>query len=106
MSITIEPTTFTVCGLDDDDNLDALVWSLTIEWRGHGDSWAVKHLSKCLSRDGRWDYEPQPSSRTEDWLAEHRFTFVEAKQMAIMAYPLLTVNGLRVEDGKLVPAHG
>src|SRR5690606_16891884 len=37
--------------------------------------WAVRDgLKKCLSKSGEWDYEPFPSSRTEEWLDQHRFS--------------------------------
>lgn len=37
--------------------------------------WAVRDgFKKCLSKNGEWDYEPFPSSRTDEWLAAHRFT--------------------------------
>jgi hypothetical protein len=99
--IRVNPTTFTVHGLPEDD-VNSQVWSLTIEWRGP-DSWAVCHLNRCLSFDGEWDYEPLPSSRDEAWLANHRFTHGEALDLAIEFYPKLVINGLRVVDGKLVP---
>ena len=28
-----------------------------------------------------WDYEPQPSSRTNEWIEQHLFTFKEAKKV-------------------------
>jgi hypothetical protein len=101
--IRINPTTYTVCGLPESD-VNAQVWRITIEWRGPLDSWAICHIGRCLSSRGRWDHEPLPSSRTEAFIRSHRFTLAEAKQKAIQAYPKLEINGLRVEDGKLVPA--
>lgn len=35
--------------------------------------WAARYESRCLSTSGQWDYEPLPSSRTDEWLAQHRF---------------------------------
>lgn len=35
--------------------------------------WAVRRSGNVLSRSGEWDWEPTPSSRTHEWLAEHRF---------------------------------
>ena len=101
--IRINPTTYTVCSLPEDD-VNSQVWSLTIEWRGPLDSWAVCHMSRCLSnRAGKWDYEPMPSSRTEAFIRNHRFPLAEAKTRALLAYPKLVINGPRVENGKLVP---
>ena len=37
--------------------------------------WAVRDgFENCLSKSGEWDYEPFPSSRTEEWLDQHRFS--------------------------------
>lgn len=36
--------------------------------------WAVRDSFKnCLSKSGEWDYEHLPRSRTDDWIAHHRF---------------------------------
>ena len=41
--------------------------------------YAVRKRSWCLHRNGTWDYEPQPSSRTDAFLKTHRFaTFDQA----------------------------
>ena len=40
-------------------------------------SWAVKDGHFCLSKDHQFEYEPQPSSRTEEWLKQHRFKTAE-----------------------------
>lgn len=102
MTIRIEATTYTVCGLPE-DNVDASIWTIRIERRGP-DSWAACCLSRCLSSRGKWDYEPNPSSRTKAWLARHRFTLEQATELAIEAYPKLVFNGWRVEAGELVRA--
>lgn len=105
MSIRVTPTRYVVCALPEDDE-NSQVWSLTVEYRGPGDLWAVMHLSYCLSRSGQWDYEPQPSSRTDDFKATHRFPLDEAIERAKTEYPKLIVNRLRVDvdKGELVEA--
>lgn len=55
--------------------------------------WAVRWRGRCLNRAGRWDWEMQPSSRTERWLAGHRFDLDRALRLARIAAPLLTLNG-------------
>jgi hypothetical protein len=41
--------------------------------------WAIRDSFKnCLGKGGEWDYEPFPSSRTESWLAQHRFDSADA----------------------------
>lgn len=40
----------------------------------NGDSlWAVRLASYCLTLTGGWEYEPMPSSRTPEFLANCRF---------------------------------
>jgi hypothetical protein len=103
VTITITPISYLVSDLPEDDP-DSQVWRLTIEKRGPGDSWAVIHHAYCLSRTGKWDYEPLPSSRTPTFLKRHRFTLAEASIAARRELPKLNINGLRVENGKLVKA--
>lgn len=57
--------------------------------------WAVRWRHLVLHRSGRWDWEPQPSSRTDRWLASHRFTFETAMKLAKKAAPLLSINGYK-----------
>lgn len=45
---------------------------LKVEFCGNG-KWAVRDGFSVLSRAGEWVSEPQPSSRTDDWIADHRF---------------------------------
>ena len=43
------------------------------------DLYKVMKRVYCLSKTGEWDFEPIPSSRTEEYLSSHRFgTFEEA----------------------------
>jgi len=43
-------------------------------------------FSNVLTRDGDWEWEPQPSSRTDDFIARSRFaTFEEAKAVYVAA---------------------
>lgn len=101
--IRVEPTRYTVCGLPEDD-VNVSAWSLSIEWRGPGDLWAVVHMGKCLSTSGKWHYEPLPSSRTTFWKSKHRFSLERAKALALKAYPKLVINGYCVREGRLVKA--
>ncbi len=47
--------------------------------------WAVRRNGDCLGRDGHWSYEPQPSSRSQEWLALHRFPTAPAAIDAAIA---------------------
>jgi hypothetical protein len=35
--------------------------------------YAVRESGACLCHEGFWEYEPQPSSRTDEWKARFRF---------------------------------
>ena len=54
------------------------VMSLCVEVRGK-EKWVIKtHNGLCLDRKLEWDYEPLPSSRTDERLSGHRFSLTEA----------------------------
>ena len=44
---------------------------------------AVRKMGYVLTREGEWEWEPQPSSRTDDYLARARFTTMDE---ALAAY--------------------
>ena len=71
LPVNVQTTKYLVSCLPLDDR-DARYFSVTVEWRGK-DQWAVCRFGECLGTDGEWDYEPSTSSRTEEWLATHRF---------------------------------
>jgi len=51
------------------------------------DWWAVRDgRGCCLNSDGEWEYEPQPSSRKDDFLARTRFTEQGAIAVARVRY--------------------
>lgn len=35
--------------------------------------WAVRRLGDCLNKNGEWEWEPNPSSRDDEFLARCRF---------------------------------
>ncbi|PXX41135.1 MULTISPECIES: hypothetical protein [Burkholderia] len=41
--------------------------------RSGPDKWKVIEGSHCLNKSGEWEYEPLPSSRTDEFLARCRF---------------------------------
>jgi hypothetical protein len=52
--------------------------ALTVEWRGH-EKWAVTSGSVVYDAAAdEWEYEPQPSSRDDDFLARTRYSREEA----------------------------
>lgn len=56
---------------------------VTIEntYRGDEDKWAIRQHGQCLNKSMEWEYEPQPSSRDEEFFARCRFSLDEAKKM-------------------------
>lgn len=81
-----------------EDNINHGSLSIAVAWRGPGDIYAVTRRSRCLGADGTWDYEPRPSSRTDEWIAAHRFPYEQAVALAATAVQFLTVNGFTVAD--------
>lgn len=83
--------------------MDARSWAITVADRGHG-KWAVilgahdGDMLEVLGADGEWDFEPRPSSRTDEWLASHRFDLDTALKLAAEQAPLVTLNGLTALD--------
>jgi hypothetical protein len=101
MSAVPEPrvlaTSYTVSCLPYDDiNSDA--FNIKVDYAGHG-RWAVRlRGSRCLAADGRWDWEPIPSERTDEWLAKYRFDLDTALRLAKEQAPHVTVNRITVQQ--------
>jgi hypothetical protein len=79
-----------------DEFEDASTWTLSVEYRG-ADRWAVLMRAgsrTCLNRDGEWAWEISPSERTDEWLAQHRFSLDEALDLARRHAPGVTMNSL------------
>lgn len=98
--VTVEPTQYTVCALPH-DNVNFTHYAITVDRvmsRRGVSGWAVRRLSECLGADGEWDYEPSPSSRTDEWIATHRFDLETALDLAQKAAPRVIVNGFTVAD--------
>lgn len=85
-----------VCVLPNDHE-DYEAFAIKVQWRGD-DRYAVKRLSRVLGIDGKWSYEPNPSSRDDEWIAGHRFSYHEAMALAVKAAPHVAINGLAVGD--------
>jgi hypothetical protein len=89
---TLAATTFTASPLPEEVN-GWYHYEVTAEYVGSG-RWAVRHQGhQCLNRSGEWVWEMQPSSRTDEWLVEHRFSEEEAKAHALEQCLLVEVNG-------------
>ncbi|WP_289009119.1 hypothetical protein [uncultured Thermomonospora sp.] len=93
---TVRITRYEVSCLPEDD-INAAAFTLTVEYRGNG-KWAVCRRGSCLSADGKWDYEPSSSNRSDEWLSSHRFDLDTALRLAREAAPKVRVNGYTVAD--------
>lgn len=77
------------------------LWEISVEASspiGGTVLWVVRWMGQCLNRDGGWDLEPIPSSRTEAWLKAHRFDLETALRLAEAAAPDVEVNGVKARD--------
>lgn len=76
---------FRVTALPDDvrDHEEAIFFYLYVEYRSPG-KWAVMNFgrNKALTRDGEWEWESLPSSRTDKFKKIARFPLVEALNLA------------------------
>jgi hypothetical protein len=93
---TVTATEYTVSCLPI-DHIDRHHFEIKVAWRGP-DQFAVMEGPYCLGADGDWEYEMQPSSRTDKWLAGHRFPLDEALALARDAAAEMTCNGHTVAD--------
>lgn len=57
------------------------VGKLRVEQRA-GDLWAITDRFDVLNTKNEWEYEPQPSSRSPEFLMRCRFPLVEALKRA------------------------
>jgi hypothetical protein len=89
-------TEYTVCSLPE-SNINYMSYAITVAYRGRG-LWAVTRHRMCLDKDGDWGWESIPSERTDEWLAENRFTRAEALRLAKLEAPKVVVNGFTVAD--------
>jgi hypothetical protein len=81
------------------DHPDRETWGVAVE-RAAPRRWAIRNLSHCLNRiSGEWEYEPLPSSRTDEWLEAHRWTQLEEAQLiAARVCGSVTWNGTSAEE--------
>lgn len=89
-------TEYTICALPE-GNVNYRHYAITVEWRGDG-RWAVCSGGFCFGTDGEWEYEPRPSERDDDWLDTHRFDEQSALRLAEEQAPLMTCNGITVQE--------
>lgn len=78
---------------DDIECIDSDTWKLTVQYRGRG-RWAVNRGPFCLNADGEMSIESISSDRSDEWLAEYRFSFDDALALARERAPFVTINGM------------
>jgi len=96
MNATVQPTAYMVSLLPVDD-INADLFAITVEWRGDN-NWAVMRHRQCLNSEGEWDWEPNPSSRTDEFIATHRFDRDTAIEMARKVAPTVMCNGITAAE--------
>lgn len=89
-------TKWTACHLPESDP-NYYSFAIHAESSGKG-RWAIRHAGSCLSRTGQWVWEPQPSSRTDRWLRDHRFSENEAKGLISALAATVVVNGVTAAE--------
>jgi hypothetical protein len=52
----------------------------------NGAKYAIRQTGACMDHDGEWEYEPQPSSRTDTWLKRFRFDNWEEAAQTILKH--------------------
>ena len=72
-------------------------WAVRVTWRG-GENYAVKFLSQVLNRDGKWEYEPIPSERGDDFIERTRFDYLTAQRLAVEHAPKIRINGMTADE--------
>lgn len=71
----------------------------TVEVTRRGDnSFAVCVQDEVYGRDGTWSYEPLPSSREDEWLANYRWTLEEALEQAKKVVKEIVFMGMTADE--------
>lgn len=68
------------------DDRDVRIEARQFDTKGEVSSWVVKNCDEVLNKDGEWEYEPMPSSRTDDFLERTRFSNLEDARRAYEKY--------------------
>lgn len=103
--IRTEAVAYTVSAWPQDlaDDPERGHWTCRVAHRGRG-LWAVVRGDAdggpVLDSSGRWDFEPIPSEREDDWLQAHRFPLERALELAREACTGIVVNGMNVAAWK------
>lgn len=75
-----------------EDDVNGMNFRITVERRGIGDAWAIKHFGDCWDGED-WVYESLPSSRTDEFKAKARFPLETAVELARKFVDTIVING-------------
>lgn len=64
------------------------------------DRWCVTDMFQCYDKDGVGEYEPSPSSRTDEFKERFRFSLDEALDLAQCLVPQITLGRGRRNNGQ------
>lgn len=70
-------------------------WHIFIEERSPG-RWAVNYMGDCMNKDGKFEYEVSPSSRTDEYKEEYRFSSPEEAYSVFKEKANLVINGQKI----------
>lgn len=79
------------------EHYDASSWSVRVCWRGPGDRWAVMWMGECYDAQGNYEYESNPSSRTDEFKQLFRFGLDDAIEIAKVLALKVRINGHNAE---------
>lgn len=95
--VKVQAIRYSVTAMPDDGPPDSYAWMIHVE-RREADSWAIRHVSRCLNSLGVWEVEPPSDERTSRWLSTHRFSKAKALEIAEKMAPYVRVNRLTAQE--------
>lgn len=72
-------------------------YTVSVSRRGP-DTWAVVHRGQVYNKNLKSQMERLPSGRTDSFLARHRFTLLEAVELAEKLAQTVTIQGVKASD--------
>jgi hypothetical protein len=93
-------TVFTFNALPDEvrfESDESHYFDVTVEKRSQ-DTWAVKHRNNCFNTNLAGVYESLPSNRTDEFIANYRFTLAEAVEIAERLSHVIKLTGSTAEE--------
>lgn len=101
--VSVRPVAYKVTIWPDDVHcMDQALWCVSVQDEGFG-NWSVRRGSMSgsapvLGRDWLWHHENQPSERTPEEIAQHRFTHDDATERAKEIAARVWVQGMTAAE--------